>query len=126
MDLLDIGPIAEVAKSILEMVPNAEQRAQAANKLQDLAAQISAAQSETNKTEAASSSLFVAGWRPFIGWICGFGFLYSIIQPPLHLPAADMQNIIAILGGMLGLGTMRTVEKMGGVPNSSIKGIFGK
>jgi hypothetical protein len=126
MDLLGIGPIAEVAKSILEMVPNAEQRAQAANKLQDLAAQISAAQSETNKTEAASSSLFVAGWRPFIGWICGFGFLYSIIQPPLHLPAADMQNIIAILGGMLGLGTMRTVEKMGGVPNSSIKGIFGK
>jgi len=126
MDLLGIGPIAEVAKSILEMVPNAEQRAQAANKLQDLAAQISAAQSETNKTEAASSSLFVAGSRPFIGWICGFGFLYSIIQPPLHLPAADMQNIIAILGGMLGLGTMRTVEKMGGVPNSSIKGIFGK
>jgi hypothetical protein len=124
MDLLGIGPIADLAKSILEMFPNAEQRAAAASKLQDLAAQIAAAQSATNTAEAGSSSLFVAGWRPFIGWVCGFGFVYSIIQPALHLPPADMTNVVAILGGMLGLGTMRTAEKIAGVPGTAIKNIL--
>jgi hypothetical protein len=124
MDLLGIGPIADLAKEILAMFPNAEQRAAAASKLQDLAAQIAAAQSTTNTAEAASSNLFVAGWRPFIGWVCGFGFVYSIVQPMLHLPPVDLSNIIAILGGMLGLGTMRTVEKVTGVPTSKIKTIF--
>lgn len=124
MDLLGIGPIADLAKSILEMFPNAEQRAAAASKLQDLAAQIAAAQSATNTAEAASQSLFVAGWRPFIGWVCGFGFVYSIIQPALHLPAADMTNVVAILGGMLGLGTMRTAEKISGVSPTQIKNVF--
>lgn len=121
MDLLGIGPIADLAKEILAMFPNAEQRAAAANKLQDMAAQIAAQQSATNTAEASSSSLFVAGWRPFIGWVCGLGFVYSIVQPVLHLPPADMGNIIAILGGMLGLGTMRTAEKISGVPSSRIK-----
>lgn len=125
MDLFGIGPIADLAKEILAMFPNAEQRAAAANKLQDFAAQVAAAQSATNTAEAANSSLFVAGWRPFIGWVCGMGFVYSIIQPVAHLPPVDMSNIIAILGGMLGLGTMRTVEKVTGVPASKIKTIFG-
>lgn len=124
MDLLGLGPIADLAKSILAMFPNAEQRAEAASKLQDLAAQIAAAQSATNTAEASNSSLFVAGWRPFIGWVCGFGFVYSIVQPMLHLPPVDMSNIIAILGGMLGLGTMRTVEKVTGVPASKIKSLI--
>ena len=114
MDLLGLGPIADLAKEILAMFPNAEQRAAAANKLQDLAAQIAAQQSATNTAEASNSNIFVSGWRPFIGWVCGFGFVYSIVQPALHLPPVDMGNIIAILGGMLGLGTMRTVEKIKG------------
>lgn len=115
MDLLGIGPIASLAQEILAMFPNAEQRAAAANKLQDLAAQIAAAQSATNTAEAGSSNVFVAGWRPFIGWVCGFGFLYSIVQPALYLPPVDLNNVIAVLGGMLGLGAMRTVEKVKGV-----------
>lgn len=120
MDLFGLGPIADLAKQILEMFPNAEQRAAAASKLQDLAAQIAQQQSATNTAEAANASLFVAGWRPFIGWVCGLGFVYSILQPMLHLPPVDMNNIIAILGGMLGLGTMRTVEKVSGIPSSRI------
>ena len=115
MDILGLGPIADLARDILAMFPNAEQRAQAANKLQDLAAQIAAAQSATNTAEATNPSIFVSGWRPFIGWVCGFGFVYTIVQPALHLPAVDMTNILGILGGMLGLGTMRTVEKVKGV-----------
>lgn len=121
MDFTGIGSVADLIKEILSFIPNAEQRATAMTKMQDIAAQIAAAQSETNKTEAASSSLFVAGWRPFIGWICGIGFLYSILQPALHLPPVDLNNVLAILGGMLGLGTMRTAEKIAGVPTSRIK-----
>jgi hypothetical protein len=112
MDFLGIGPIADLAKEILAMFPNAEQRERAANKLQDFAAQVAAAQSATNTAEAANPSIFVSGWRPFIGWVCGLGFVYTIFQPLLHMPAIDTANIVAILGGMLGLGTMRSVEKI--------------
>ena len=121
IDLTGIGGVTTVIDDILKMFPNAEQREAAAAKIQDLVAQVAAAQSATNTAEAGSASLFVAGWRPFIGWVCGFGFVYSIVQPVLHLPPADMGNIIAILGGMLGLGGMRTAEKIGGVPDSKIK-----
>lgn len=123
-DFTGIGSVADLAKSILEMFPNAEQRAEAANKMQDIAAQIAASQSATNTTEAASSSIFVAGWRPFIGWVCGFGFLYSIVGPAIHLPNIDTNSMITILAGMLGLGTMRTAEKIGKVPDTVIGKIF--
>jgi len=96
------------------------------------------AQIEVNKVEAASSSLFVAGWRPFIGWVCGaalawqfvghpivtyFVNLYSIksgvILPPL--PQLDGDQLYPILMGMLGLGGMRTFEKLKGVDRSNLK-----
>ncbi len=121
MDLLGIGPIADLAKEILSMFPNAEQRERAASKLQDLAAQIAAAQSATNAAEAQNPSMFVAGWRPFIGWVCGFGFVYMTLQPLLHLPPVDMTDAIAILSGMLGLGTLRTTEKIQGVAQQRVR-----
>jgi hypothetical protein len=119
---LGLGPIAELGKSILEMFPNAEQRQKAADKLQDFAMAVANNQAEINKTEAAHSSIFVAGWRPFIGWTCGLGFVYStLISPITGLPTANMEQIIAILGGLLGLGTLRTVEKVQGVPDTKFK-----
>ncbi len=122
-DITGIGPIADLAKSILEMFPNAEQRQAATFKLQDLVAQVAAQQSATNTAEAASSNIFVAGWRPACGWICVLGLFYSaILQPALHLPAADTNTLIAILTSMLGLGAMRTTEKALGVPETK----FGK
>lgn len=113
---LGLGPIADVMKDLIQLFPTAEQRAAAAAKVQDAVTAIAAAQSATNTAEAANTSLFVSGWRPFIGWVCGAGFLYSVVQPVLGLPPIDMGNIVAILGGMLGLGTMRTVEKLNKVP----------
>jgi Holin of 3TMs, for gene-transfer release len=113
---LGLGPIADVMKDLIQLFPTAEQRAAAANKIQDAQEAIAAQQSATNTAEAANTSIFVSGWRPFIGWVCGAGFVYSIVQPVLHLPPVDMSNIVAILGGMLGLGTMRTVEKLNNVP----------
>jgi hypothetical protein len=81
-------------------------------------------QVEINKVEAASSSLFVAGWRPFVGWICGFAFAFKFVLGPLVamlltaagypvvLPVMDFTEMSTILLGMLGLGALRTVEKV--------------
>lgn len=86
-----------------------------------------AQQTDTNKVEAASTSLFVAGWRPFIGWICGSTLAYTYIGSslidviavaighPLNLPKPDMSEMMPILLGMLGLGGMRTYEKVNGI-----------
>lgn len=85
-------------------------------------------QLEINKVEAAHSSIFVAGWRPFIGWSCGLGVLYSFFLRPIltwvllvldaslpALPELDGTELAAMIGGLLGIGTLRTVEKTKGV-----------
>ena len=73
-------------------------------------------QLEVNKVEAAHKSLFVSGWRPAIGWICGFALMYSTILSPIlniwfTVPPVDSSLLTSVLMGMLGLGAMRTVEK---------------
>ena len=73
-------------------------------------------QLEVNKAEAAHKSLFVAGWRPAIGWICGLALFYSTILAPIlgiwfTVPPVDSSLLTSVLMGMLGLGAMRTVEK---------------
>jgi hypothetical protein len=85
------------------------------------------AQADINKVEASSSSLFVAGWRPCIGWVCGLGlftqfvvaplvtWVASILKHPVVFPALDMGTLLTLLLGMLGLGTMRSYEKVNGV-----------
>ncbi len=77
-------------------------------------------QSEINKMEAQHRSIFVAGWRPFIGWICGIALAYNFIirdliawvSPDVMPPAIQMDQLITILLGMLGLGGLRTFEKI--------------
>ena len=83
------------------------------------------AQTDLNQIEAGHRTVFVAGWRPFIGWVCGFALLYNYIvkdllnyvivinYPKLELlPSLQMEHLMTILGGMLGLGTLRTFEKL--------------
>jgi holin (3TMs family) len=119
-DITGLGGVTDVLKELIQLFPNAAQRARAASKLQDAESAIAAAQSATNTAEAASPSFFVAGWRPLIGWVCGVGFVYTIIRAALHLPAIDTNPMIMILTGMPGLGTMRTAEKITGVPPSTL------
>jgi len=77
-------------------------------------------QNEVNKIEAQHRSIFVAGWRPFIGWVCGVALLYNFILrdiiawvcPEQIPPALQMDHLITILLGMLGLGGLRTYEKL--------------
>ena len=85
------------------------------------------AQTEINKTEAAHASLFVAGWRPFIGWVCGVGFLFeffvrpmliwatSIWCPGIPVPPSLSEVILELVFAMLGIGGLRTFEKVKGV-----------
>jgi len=80
------------------------------------AQELAKGQLEVNKTEAAHKSLFVAGWRPAIGWICGLALMYSTILSPIlgiwfTVPPVDSSLLTSVLMGMLGLGAMRTVEK---------------
>ena len=79
---------------------------------------------EINKTEAAHPSLFVSGWRPATGWVCVFGMAFNFILTPFTnmalelsgssvvVPMIDMEMLLPVLLGMLGLGAMRTVEKI--------------
>jgi hypothetical protein len=76
-------------------------------------------QAEINKVEAQNRSVFVAGWRPFIGWVCGVAFAFHYIVMPLLLAYTDMKpvefdtnSLFTVLMGMLGLGGLRTYEKL--------------
>tara|TARA_R100000541_G_scaffold52940_1_gene60767 strand:- start:167 stop:550 length:384 start_codon:yes stop_codon:yes gene_type:complete len=80
------------------------------------AQELAKGQLDVNKVEAAHKSLFVAGWRPFVGWICGIGLLYNILISQvlgiwLEVPEVDPTLLTPILMGMLGMGAMRSYEK---------------
>jgi hypothetical protein len=85
-------------------------------------------QLEVNKAEAQHRSIFVAGWRPFIGWTCGIALMAHFVLFPATdfivaylgynvppMPAFDMESLMTVLLGMLGLGGMRSFEKLKGV-----------
>jgi len=90
----------------------------------ELIQEINKAQIEVNKVEANSNSLFVAGWRPFVGWTCGVALCYHFgLQPflvfllyssgyQMDLPVFDMTTLTTILMGLLGLGGLRSYEKV--------------
>jgi hypothetical protein len=92
-------------------------QAQLEMKLMELEAAANSAQVNIDAVEAASPSLFVSGWRPFIGWICGLAIAYSFLAYPLLKPLVptlvllDMEQLWPLVLGMLGLGTLRTAEK---------------
>jgi hypothetical protein len=84
------------------------------------AAELAKGQMEINKVEAAHKSLFVAGWRPSIGWCCSLGLLYHVLIAPiasiwLEVPEIDPSLLMTTMTGMLGLGAMRSYEKTKGV-----------
>jgi ABC-type sulfate transport system permease component len=126
--LMGIAP-----KLIDRLFPDAQAAADAKLKLIELqqSGELAAmtAQTDINKNEAASTSLFVSGWRPFIGWICGIGFGYQFLAVPLSavlsaltghpisLPVIALDTQMTILYGMLGIGFggLRTYEKLNGV-----------
>lgn len=133
MNPLILAPLLEVGKSLIDrFFPDPAEKAKAEMEMmtllqtQDLQRVI--AQLEVNAKEAASPSIFVAGWRPFVGWCCGVGFLWATIGQPVFAwlasakgwptpPAIDTEVMLYVLGGMLGLGGLRSVEKIKGATN---------
>jgi hypothetical protein len=85
-----------------------------------------AQQAAINLEEAKSASMWVAGWRPFIGWVCGTGFLYAMIVRPLLVtagadaPEIDMSVMSTVLLAMLGVGGMRSFDKAKGTDTKQI------
>ena len=92
------------------------------------AQELAKGQIEINKAEASHKSIFVAGWRPFIGWTCGIALCWHFVLAPVtifvcaylaveipNLPTFDMGSLMTVLMGMLGLGTLRTYEKQKGL-----------
>ena len=91
------------------------------------AQELAKGQLEVNKTEAAHKNLFVAGWRPAVGWVCCLGMASNFLVIPLAnfalalsgssvvVPLIDLSTMLPVLMGMLGLGGLRTYEKTKGV-----------
>lgn len=84
-------------------------------------------QIEVNKVEAGHSSLFVAGWRPFIGWVGGVGLAYNFIVSPFidfmvegPMPELDSATLLTLVLAMLGVGAQRSFDKVKGVGTNSI------
>mgnify|MGYP003665945458 FL=1 len=124
-----VGPITGLLN---KFIPDAGERAKLAHEIATLAEkqahEIALAQIAVNKEEAASGSLFKGGWRPFIGWVCGSAFAYHFVLQPIMifciaaygidlpaLPVFDMASLMTVLGGLLGLGGLRTFEKVKGI-----------
>ncbi len=127
-----LSAIAGLADTLINKIwPDPAARASAEAQL--IKAQMDAAlaqaqqQIDVNKIEAGSSNVFVAGWRPGIGWACGAAFALHFVvlpimnwivglfgHPPILIPF-DMDTLTTVLMGMLGLGGLRTFEKMRGV-----------
>lgn len=142
-----IDPITaalDVGRILIEKIwPDPQKQAQELLKLEELhqkgnLAELNArvdllkGQLEINKIEASHSSIFVAGWRPFIGWVCGFGLLYASILEPImrfvakmvgyvgEFPIIDTTLTMQVLIGMLGLVAARTREKEKNVSKNSL------
>lgn len=74
------------------------------------------AQNKVNEVAAASGSVFKSGWRPAVGWVCVIGLFYSaLLAPVLKLPLAESEILTTLLFSLLGLGSLRTLEKARGV-----------
>jgi len=120
-----IGPATQLLDKFIE---DKDQKMALAHEISTMAErhaqELAKGQLEVNKMEAASSSMFVAGWRPAVGWICALGFLSNFILIPManfalalasvdiQIPMIDTSQMMPVLMGMLGLGTLRTVEKV--------------
>lgn len=106
-------PFLGIAKELIGLIPNENKRAELAAQVQQVELEIAKGQLAVNVEEAKNTNWFVAGWRPAVGWLCVIGLGYnSILAPMLGLVAGDFEVLLTLLFGMLGLGGLRTFEKI--------------
>lgn len=130
MNPLFVGPLFELGKTLIDRwMPDPQKKAEAELELFKMAQagdlQKVIGQLEINAKEAQHQSIFVAGWRPFAGWVGGVGLAYASIGHYILVwlsgiygfmspPQVDTEILMYVLGGILGLGTLRTYEKKAG------------
>ena len=116
-----IGPATKILDKVIE---DKDQKNALAHEIATMAErhaqELAQGQLEVNKVEAAHKSLFVAGWRPAIGWVCALGLFYNVILANIigiwvDVPEIDTTLLVPVMMGMLGLGAMRSYEKVQGV-----------
>ena len=124
-----VGPVSNILDKFVE---DKDQKAKLAHEIATMsdkhAQELALAQISVNAAEAASGSLFKGGWRPFCGWCCSLAFGYHFLGLPItlfvmgvigaeipDLPEFDMGTLLTVLGGMLGIGGLRTYEKQKGI-----------
>lgn len=124
-DLLGVGGVSELINTAINKLWPDKTEVEK----QQLAAAMMVVQGQLdiNKVEAANPSVFVSGWRPFIGWVCGVACAWNWIGLPIakgalaltghsiDLAPANLTEMMPVLLGMLGLGGLRTLEKINGV-----------
>ena len=124
-----VQSLAQPVSTILDkVIEDKDQKAALAHEIATLAEKQAQeqvmGQIEVNKTEAQHPSMFVAGWRPAVGWVCAVAMLFNFLLIPfinlgldiaemnIQLDLIDMETMMPVLFGMLGLGGMRTAEKI--------------
>lgn len=135
-----IGPISQLFNTVLTRVLPPEKMGEAERArieselllaMSKMDWQATEAQLQVNLEQAKHPSLFIAGARPFIMWVCGVALAYHFVLQPLlvfvitimrwqtpPLPSFDMNTLMTVLLGLLGLGGMRSFEKLKGVVGS--------
>ena len=131
LDLLGklVDPVSDILGKVVE---DKDQKARLAHEIATMAErhaqELAKGQIDINKEEAKSRNIFIAGWRPFVGWTCGLALFWHFLGLPVTLfvtgwfnlqhpplPEFDMNSLMTVLLGMLGLGGMRSFEKFKGV-----------
>ena len=116
-----IGPATQLLDKVIE---DKDQKNALAHEIATMAErhaqELAKGQLEVNKVEAAHHSIFVSGWRPCIGWVSALGLLYNTILSNIlgiwvEVPEIDTTLLVPVMMGMLGLGAMRSYEKVQGV-----------
>jgi hypothetical protein len=138
-----LGAVKEgtgLLRGILDkVIPDAKDRLEAEQAIGKMEHALQLSQIEINRKEAESSSLFVSGWRPAVGWVCVLSMLYAVVlndllnwvlavaamfteKPLPALPEADMTLTFDLLLALLGIGGLRTYEKLKGISHIKPKG----
>jgi len=125
MSITGLGEVASLAETVVnKLFPDKteQERAQLAAAMELVRAQL-----DVNKAEAANPSIWTSGWRPGVGWTCSAGFAVQFVIGPLgewvaalaghpvKFPQLDVGTMMPLLFGMLGIGGMRTIERINGV-----------
>lgn len=119
--MIDVGSIISgVTNGLDKLFTSDQERLEAKITLETLKQQPYLMQAVINQAEASNKNIFVAGWRPACGWICAFALAFEYLLRPIavsfgaHIPDINSGELMTLLLGMLGLGGLRTYDKLKG------------